>query len=175
MIFDKRALLALGVACAAAGPFSRVGAVRGDEKKSPLDTTARKLDAKAGKEGSTKKLKTPSAKTSSTSKGGKNPPNSSKAHKEESTSLFVTSAACAQKCISAEFEPDHHLLMNAIQQCDAKSRIQQWDIVSDGTFVKVKSVAASADSTNGGWCLGVVPQVASGGFGVMWAINPGNT
>src|SRR6056300_1706589 len=169
MIFDKKALLALGAACAAAGPFSRVGAVRGYEKKSPLDTTARKLDAKAVKEGALKMFKTSSAKesststtkdTSSTSKGGKNPPNpnSSKAHKEESTSLFVASAACAQKCISAEFEPDHHLLTNAIQQCDAQSSRQMWHIVSDGTFIKVKSVAASAGSTDGGYCLGVVPQ-----------------
>jgi hypothetical protein len=161
MIFDKRALLALGVACAAAGPFSRVGAVRGDEKKSPLDTIARKLDTKAVKEEPSS-----TAGGHTTSKGSKNPPNSSEAHKE-STPFFVASAACAQKCISAEFEPDHHLLTNAIQHCDAKSSRQMWDIVSDGTFVKVKSVAASGDSTNGGWCLGVVPQV-SGGLGVMW-------
>jgi hypothetical protein len=155
MIFDKRALLALGVA-SAAGPFSRVDAVRGYEKKHPLDTTARKLDAKAEKaanDESTSAAKEPS----STSKGGKNPPNSSEAHKE-STPFFVASAACAQKCISAEFEPDHHLLMNAIQHCDAQSSRQMWHIVQDGTFVKVKSVDASADSNNGGWCIGVVPQ-----------------
>ena len=165
MIFDKRALLALGIACAAAGPFSRVGAVRGYEKKQPLDTTARKLDAKAVKEGTAntsnpglfKESSNHGGEHSSASKGGKNPPHSSKAHKE-STPFFVASAACAQKCISAEFEPDHHLLMNAIQHCDALSSRQMWHIVQDGTFVKVKSVAASGDSTNGDWCLGVVPQ-----------------
>ena len=167
MIFDKRALLALGVA-SAAGPFSRVDAVRGYENKHPLDTTARKLDAKAVKEGTAntsnpglfKESSNHGGEHSSASKGGKNPPNSSKAHKE-STPFFVASAACAQKCISAEFEPDHHLLMNAIQHCDAQSSRQMWHIVQDGTFVKVKSVAASGDST-GGWCLGVVPQVSGG-------------
>ena len=108
MIFSKQALLALGIACAAS-PFSRVGAVRGDEKKSPLDTFARKLGHHPGGEHS-----------SSKGKGGKNPPNSSKAHKEEqNTPFFVASAACAQKCISAEFGPDTHLLTNAIQHCDA--------------------------------------------------------
>jgi hypothetical protein len=127
MIFGKRALLALGIACAAC-PFSHA------------------------------------------SKGGKSPPNSSKAHKE-STPYFVASATCAQKCISAEFEPDNHLLTNAIQHCDAQSSRQMWDIVSDGTFVKVKSVAASADST-GDYCLGVVPQEA-GGLG-MKLIMSGN-
>jgi hypothetical protein len=167
MIFDKRALLALGVACAAAGPFSRVGAVRGDEKKSPLDTIARKLDAKGVKEEPSS-----TAGGHTTSKGSKNPPNSSEAHKE-STPFFVASAACAQKCISAEFEPDHHLLMNAIQHCDAQSSRQMWHIVQDGTFVKVKSVAASGDSTNGDWCLGVVPQVASGtGMALMGSMHP---
>ena len=160
MIFSKQALLALGVACAAS-PFSRVGAVRGDAK-SPLDPTARKLDAKAGKESSS------TGGEHSTSKGGKNPPNSSKAHKEEqNTPFFVASAACAQKCMSAEFGPDTHLLTNAIQHCDAQSSRQMWHSVPvpDSTFVKVKSVIASGDSTNG-WCLGPVPQVA-GALGAM--------
>ena len=179
MIFDKQALLALGVACAAS-PFSRVGAVsvRGDEKKSPLNTFARKLDMVVKAEnvmsityyvkGSTLELNTPIKKESSstggehsTSKGGKNPPNySSKAHKE-STSFFVASAACAQKCISANYPVDSHLLKDAIQQCDAASSRQMWDIVPvpDSTFVKVKNAGASGDSANG-YCLGVVPQVA---------------
>ena len=130
MIFNKQALLALGIACAAC-PFSHA------------------------------------------SKGGKNSPDSSKAHKEQNTTFFLASAACAQKCMSAEFQPDHHLLTNAIQHCDAKSSRQMWDIVPvpDSTFVKFKSVGvgASADSTNG-WCLAPVPQEADG---VMGSVSAG--
>ena len=180
MIFRKQALLALGVA-GAASPFSRVGAVslRGDEK-SPLDAIARKLakkklgmvvkepseynGLKIEKEESTGGEHS-SSSSSSSSKGAKNPPNSSKAHKE-STPFFVASAACAQKCISAEFGPDTHFLTNAIQHCDAASSRQMWDVLQDGTFVKFKYVAASGDPTNG-HCLGVAPQVV-GGLGVMY-------
>ena len=150
MIFVKRALLALGVAFAA-GPFSRVGAASSKGSKDDVGPASFSPDIH-GKY---------------TSKGSKNHPNSSKAHKE-STSLFVASAACAQKCISANYPVDSHLLTDTIQQCDAASSRQMWDIVSDGTFVKVKSVGASGDSADD-WCLGVVPQ-DSFGSGMDFAV-----
>ena len=159
MIFDKQVVFGLGVAYAAS-PFSRVDAVAlphvaaetGDEK-SPLDTIARKLADKAGKTGPYH-----GAGHSDTSKGGKNPPSSSKAHKDPTTTpFFVASASCAGDCISGNYSPDSHFLMNAIEPCDANSLRQQWDFLQRGTFTMMKSVSASADSTHD-WCVGVVPQ-----------------
>jgi hypothetical protein len=157
MIFCKQVALGLGVAYAASA-FPRVGAIAfphaaaeaGDEE-TPLDTTARKLADKAGTG------KGAASNGDGPAKGGKNPPSSSKAHKDPTTPFFVASASCAGDCISANYSPDSSFLTNAIQPCDAKSLHQQWDLLQHGTFIMVKSVGASAGSTDG-WCLGVVPQ-----------------
>ena len=157
--------LGLGVACAAS-PFSRVDAVAlphvaaetGDEKSPLDDTIARKLADKAGKAGPSS-----GAGHSDTSKGGKNPPSSSKAQKDPTVPVFVASASCAGECMSASYSPDSHFLTNAIEPCDAKSLRQQWDFLQHGTFTMMKSVGASADSTDD-WCVGVVQQEAGVGY-----------
>ena len=129
--------------------FSCADALRVVEK-SPLDTIARELKYKPGKESSSSHggADKEESSTSSTSKGGKNPPppNSSKAHKE-STPFFVTSASCPQECLSANYAPDSHLLMDAIEQCDAESYHQQWEFLKVGTFNMLKNVGASDEST----------------------------
>ncbi len=154
----------LGLACWAHA-FSHADAIRGVEK-SPLDTIARELKDKAGKDSSSSHggADKEESSTSSTSKGGKNPPppNSSKAHKE-STPFFVTSASCPQECLSANYAPDSHLLADSIEQCDAESYHQQWEFLKVGTFVMLKNVGASDESID--WCLGVVPQEVSGSVG----------
>jgi hypothetical protein len=169
MIFHKQVVFGLGIAYAAS-PFSQVGAVAfphvaaetGDEK-SPLDTIARKL---ADKDKAGKADPSNGAGHSDTSKGGKNPPSSSKAHKDPPTTpVFVASASCAGDCISAiygrtnEIQPISAIYgrTNEIQPCDANSLHQQWDLLQQGTFTMVKSVGASADSTDD-WCVGLVPQ-----------------
>ncbi len=165
MIFDKQVVVGLGVAYAAS-PFPRVNAVAfphvaaetGGEKSPLDDTIARKLADKAGKGAASN-----GAGHSDTSKGGKNPPSSSKAHKDPNTPVFVASASCAGDCMSANYSPDSNFLTNAIQPCDANSLHQQWDFLQHGTFTMVKSVGASADSTKD-WCVGVVQQ-ESGGLG----------
>jgi poly(3-hydroxybutyrate) depolymerase len=124
--------------------------------KSPLDTIARELKDKPGKESSSSHGGADKEESStSTSKGGKNPP-----PPNESNPLFVTSASCPQECLSANYAPDSHLLTDAIEQCDAESYHQQWEFLKVGTFNMLKNVGASDDDESTDWCLGVVPQEA---------------
>lgn len=84
-------------------------------------------------------------------------PSNSKAGKggqSLSQGIFIAPSFCSTKCLSGEYHPDSHLLVDAIQQCDAGDSHQKWIGHQTGTLYKFEPDAAAAR----GYCLGVVPQ-----------------
>ena len=84
-------------------------------------------------------------------------PSNSKAGKggqSLSQGIFIAPSFCSTKCLSGEYHPDSHVLVDAIQECDAGDSYQKWIGHQTGTLYKFESDAVAAR----GYCLGVVPQ-----------------
>lgn len=126
MIFYQNVLLALS---RVAGTFS-------------LIATASAVDAVG--DGRILNLNLPAPSNSKAGKGGQS----------LSQGIFIAPSFCSTKCLSGKYHPDSHLLVDAIQECDAGDSYQKWIGHQTGMLYKFESDAAAAR----GYCLGVVPQ-----------------
>ncbi len=105
-----------------------------------LIATASAVDAV----GAVRILNLPAPSNSKAAKGGQS----------LSQEIFIAPSFCSTKCLSGEYHPDSHMLVDAIQQCDAGDSYQKWIGHQTSTLYKFEPDAAAAR----GYCLGVVPQ-----------------
>ena len=105
-----------------------------------------------------KSAKTPAtpAPTDADKAGKSNTPTASKSSKGKTgDDYFIAPFSCPQRCISADgYEPDSHLLEDAVVECDVNDSYQKWKVHQVGSLLKFESAAQHDHDM----CLAVVHQ-----------------
>ena len=117
---------------------------------------------------------TPSPTDAATAKAGKsNSPVASKSSKSKTgDEYFIAPFSCPQECISAHgYEPQSHLLVDAVVDCDVSDSYQKWKVHRVGSLLKFESAAQHDHDM----CLAVVHQDPDHGSNEPGAISLGQS